>query len=458
MHYQIKLDPQAENVVQNRRVYDQLLRNEASHFLAGNLRQRIFNVKSYLSQSRQTDDFLYLNVNLLNLVATSFADFAVGGGVKIKLSNPDLQKVWDGIAEENNFAELVYQSVINQSGMGYSVIRTRKNLDEKIVLEEIPHEYYYPQTSLLMLGERPNVHHLVSMREAKKGKFEAFIQTYEKTKLSELDDETYNKIAPVQSEEGWLYTRGKYVRKQKDVFVLEGDLECEWLEFLPLTQVNNQCVSGEFFGESDFAPVLDLLEEFNDRISQISVQFIKHLNSKLALPESMGNALMNEEKSINEVEFFGYRAGENPPQYVENANSLIPEAQEYLDRLIRLISAMVQVPSSFLGLSESAGVEKVEALKIKLNRFLKKVQRKQKMHEAKLKKIVKDSLRLAGYENENLNIEVIWSETLPQDIATDASVYSDLAQDGIISRRTALTKIMKDWDESRIDQEEEELS
>lgn len=455
MHYQIKLDQQTEQVVANRRIFDQLLRNEASHFLAGNLRQDIFKVKSYLSPSRQTDDFLYLNVNLVNLVATAFADFAVGGGVKVKLSDPEIQTVWDKIAEENNFGELIYQSLINQAVIGYSVLRTRLD-EEQVVLEEIPHEYYFPNVGELVLGQKPDTHHIVSLREGKKGAVYATIQTYQKMNVQDLDEATYEKVAPVQNEIGWLYTSGEYVRTE-DSFVLESELKAEWLDFLPLTQVNNQCVSGEYFGESDFAPVLDLLEEFNDRITQISVQFIKHLNSKLALPESMGNLLMNEEKSINEVEFFGYRAGENPPQYVENQNSLIPEAQEYLDRLLRMISAIVQIPVNFFGLQESAGAEKVEALKIKLNRFLKKVQRKQKMHENKIKKLVRDSLKLAGYENPDLHLEVIWSDPLPQDLATDASVYSDLAEDGIITRRTALTKIMKEWDEGRINQEEENL-
>jgi len=454
MHYQIKLDRHAEHVVANRRIFDQLLRNEASHFLAGNLRQDIFKVKSYLSNSARTDDFLYLNVNLVNLVATAFADFAVGGGVKIKIADPELQTVWDDIAEENNFGELIYQSMINQSVIGYSVLRTRLE-NENVVLEEIPHEYYYPNVDELLLGQKPDTHHIVSLREGKKGEVSAIIQTYQKMRAEDLDEETYTQLGPIKNEIGWLYTRGTYLRTEHN-FVLEGDLTAEWLDFLPLTQVNNQCISGEYFGESDFAPVLDLLEEFNDRITQISVQFIKHLNSKLALPESMGNALLNEEKSINEVEFFGYRAGENPPEYVENKNSLIPEAQEYLDRLLRMISAIVQIPTSFLGLQESGGAEKVEALKIKLNRFLKKVQRKQKMHEIKIKKLVRDSLRLAGHAD-CASIEVIWSDPLPQDLATDASVYSDLADDGIITRRTALTKIMKDWDEGRINQEETDL-
>jgi len=43
---------------------------------------------------------------------------------------------------------------------------------------------------------------------------------------------------------------------------------------------------------------LDLLEELNDRITQLSVTFIKHLNTKIALPESMLTYL---EQKIEEI-------------------------------------------------------------------------------------------------------------------------------------------------------------
>jgi hypothetical protein len=52
---------------------------------------------------------------------------------------------------------------------------------------------------------------------------------------------------------------------------------------------------------------LDLLEEVNDRFTQISVQFIKHLNSKISLPEWVSALLQNKEKKIQNLEVFVHR-------------------------------------------------------------------------------------------------------------------------------------------------------
>ena len=77
-----------------------------------------------------------------------------------------------------------------------------------------------------------------------------------------------------------------------------GDIIDEELDFLPLFVMNNDIVNDEddddtdnenyyttpYLGESDFRNIIDLIQDVNDRHTQISVEMIKHLGSKVSYP------------------------------------------------------------------------------------------------------------------------------------------------------------------------------
>jgi hypothetical protein len=78
-------------------------------------------------------------------MANTTADYIIGDGIEIAIDNKEAQNKRKEIADSNNMDELLYNIVLMSGIYGYSVVRSRKADDDRIVLEEIPYDYYFPQ-------------------------------------------------------------------------------------------------------------------------------------------------------------------------------------------------------------------------------------------------------------------------------------------------------------------------
>lgn len=449
MQQSINLDPIITNEIKHRSTFHKIYTNQTSHFVLGTFKAQVFNIKSYLSSNNTKDEYLYLSVNLLSLMANTTADYLIGDGIQIDINNEQAKAKRDEIAHDNNFDELIYNIALNVWIYGYAVLRTRKDDNEEIVIEEIPYDYYYPQIEGLFLGEQPKIIYLISHIN----------ETLNSTIQSKAKIQTYTK----QDNGSRLIEYGLYtVTLDGSAYTLEQELATpETLEFLNIYRFDNKRIGGKHLWISDYGDVLDLLEEVNDRFTQISVQFIKHLNSKLSLPEWVSALLQNKEKKIQNLEVFVHRQWEQPAQYIENHNSLIPEAQNYVDKILKLIWAITQIPISFFGFEETGGAEKVEALRIRLTRFLKKIQRKQRMMELILRKLVKETLTFAGI-TWDYTVDIKFSDAMLKDLQQNTQMYIDLYNTSLVSQETAIGQIfsrdaiMVQQEVDRIKQEQDE--
>jgi len=426
----IELDNNAVELIEQRKIYDSLFKNNLSHFIEWTFRENIFNLKSFLTRDINKDELLYISVNLSSLIVKSFADFCYWDGIKIELWQN--QEEWDKIADYNNIDNLFYWIFISQSKTWYAILRTR--LEEwEVKIEEIPFDYYYPVISNLALWQEPIEHNIISFYLDNEWNKKANIQQY---KL--LDNWKWKYL-------NWIWTAEQW---QIDI---EQVITEEILDFLPIIRVDNQKIAGELFWRSDLEEILDLLEEINDRITQISVQFIKHLNSKIALPESMLEWIerAKEDWKINwiwELDTLAFAQWEQKPEYVENKNAMIKDWLDYIDRILKITASIVQIPTSFFWLEENGGAEKVEALRIRLMRFLKKVSRKQRMFEIQLKNLIKKSLQLKWYNTDNLEIDVKFTDWIQQTFEQKANTYWELYWLGLVSKETAIKNIF-DYDD-----------
>jgi hypothetical protein len=449
MQQSINLDPIITNEIKHRSTFHKIYTNQTSHFVLGTFKAQVFNIKSYLSSNNTKDEYLYLSVNLLSLMANTTADYLIGDGIQIDINNEQAKAKRDEIAHNNNFDELIYNIALNVWIYGYAVLRTRKDDNEEIVIEEIPYDYYYPQIEGLFLGEQPKIIYLISHIN----------ETLNSTIQSKAKIQTYTK----QDNGSRLIEYGLYtVTLDGSAYTLEQELATpETLDFLNIYRFDNKRIWGKHLWISDYGDVLDLLEEVNDRFTQISVQFIKHLNSKISLPEWVSALLQNKEKKIQNLEVFVHRQWEQPAQYIENHNSLIPEAQNYVDKILKLIWAITQIPLSFFWFEEAGGAEKVEALRIRLTRFLKKIQRKQRMMELILRKLVKETLTFAGIAWD-YTVDIKFSDAMLKDLQQNTQMYIDLYNTSLVSQETAIGQIfsrdatMVQQEVDRIKQEQDE--
>jgi hypothetical protein len=182
----------------------------------------------------------------------------------------------------------------------------------------------------------------------------------------------------------------EYDESRKLTRLLEEAKSTEVLDFLPMFLFNNDLEDKNetidntknfdkygnipyLFNQSDYVDLAELIEEINDRNSQISVEFIKNLTSKMSLPKSFIEAEnlkkkkeeMQREKQetpntkpngryenslADNPDFYIHEDGETPAQYITKDSSLLQIAiNNRLDQLIRYISAVSAVPVSSLG-------------------------------------------------------------------------------------------------------------
>ena len=113
MQQNINLDPIISKEISHRSTFHKIYTNQASHFVLGTFKAQVFNIKSYISSATNKDEYLYLTVNLLSLMANTTADYLIGDGIQIDINNDQAKAKRDEIAHNNNFDELIYNIALN---------------------------------------------------------------------------------------------------------------------------------------------------------------------------------------------------------------------------------------------------------------------------------------------------------------------------------------------------------
>ena len=443
MDQTIKVDLTLASELKVKRKLQKVYENDASHFVKGNFRASVFNIKTLLSKKVRKDEILYLPLNIPSMIGTGFADFIVWDGIDIEIDNEEIQKKRNEIEERNDFDEVLYNMAIEQSVYGYANCRIRKDDEDEIVIEQVPFTQYRPALDGMYLWESLNKIYIISLKSwsLTEATNSALVQQYEK-----MDNGKWTVSV-------WVYTfsgAGDLIEMQ-----FKEEKKSEVMDFLNIYTVQNKKLWDKHLWESDFTDCIDYIEDVNDRMTQISFQFIKHLNSKMSLPEGISKFISKEDKTVPDLDVYVHRQGEQPAMYIENTNSLISEARDHINTLLRIISALTQSHPSFVWLDEWWWVEKVEALKIKLLRFLNKVRRKRSRFENMIKKLVKDAIVWSG-EKKEFSIEVKFNDDMLKDTEGMFDRYMKLYDAWLLSKQTTIGYTM-DRDEAAVESEIEKI-
>lgn len=120
---------------------------------------------------------------------------------------------------------------------------------------------------------------------------------------------------------------------------------------------NNVGVIPRFFHQSDYVDLADFLQELNDRGSQISVEFIKNLTSKISVPAGFRDAqtmeaLKNGDKKAfaKNPDYLVHNPGEEPARYItKDANYVQVSITDYIPYLLKMIGFIASIPAALLG-------------------------------------------------------------------------------------------------------------
>ena len=339
--------------------------NQVSQFSEKNYRKKAFTIKSDLAHDFDKDEYLYIPVNLWRAITRIFKDYVIWMGFSVDFWNDEKNNKFVQLSDRIELKLILDEAISGQSSIWYSIVRVRKDPNEEIPrVEFIPLPNYCANMQWLWIGDKfedIREHFIFSIQKDENWKRYMYVDRYEK-----LD-------------KGWM---GYYWEKwdyNKD-FVFKNRIE-EWveeyLEDLPLFIFNNDLTNPNavdemdiratqikwfvweiprYFNQSDYVDLADLFQEINDRGSQISVEMIKNLTSKMSVPAWFKDAINaqklrkgNDKMFVENPDFLIHNPWETPAQYItKDAEYLNMTLDKYIPMLLKFIWFVAGIPSALL--------------------------------------------------------------------------------------------------------------
>ena len=349
--------------------YAVIFANQTNQFSEKNYRKKAFTIKSDLAHDFDKDEYLYIPVNLWRAITRIFKDYVIWMWMSVDFWKEEDNKDFVELSDKIKLKLVLDEAINNQSAIWYWIVRVRKiikNWEEIPRLEYIPLPNYCADMSWMWIGdefEDIKEHYIFSIQKDDKwGKY-MYVDRYEK-----LDDWT----RMWYYWEKWNYNRD-FVFKDKIADGVE-----EKLEDLPLFIFNNDLTNPNvvdeldnriqqtkwfvweiprYFNQSDYVDLADLFQEINDRWSQISVEMIKNLTSKMSVPAWFKDAInaqnlrkKNQDKYFAEnPDFLIHNPWETPAQYItKDAEYLNMTIDKYIPMQLKFIWFVAGIPSALL--------------------------------------------------------------------------------------------------------------
>lgn len=442
-------------------------------------RKQAFQIKSFLSGDADKDKTLYLRYNYFRLISKAYADYEVGEGIQVQFENTKIQERLTQWMDSSNIQQLIYNVMVQKSKIGHCIVRCLFRDDEKSkrtpIIEKIPLTNYFCSTTGISVGatfvDLPE-HHIVNV-------YNEIINGETKTR-AKVD--TYRKQG-----DQWIGEYGTYEYSASFTYNDDnriGELTTEVLPYLPLflfnaenleddmlegEDIRNQKGSGllkMIFAESDYVDVMDIIQDINDRQSQISVEFIKHLGSKISLPESyferaqnmsINSLLKNKSNTVeainNHIENFDYishGAGESPAQYITKDAVMIDKAIDKIEKDIRAISTFTSIPVYMLGLETASGNRHVGTDEKDAEAFLQKIKRRRSIAYATLQQFF--AYVAWGMKFEYVLPTIKFPKLPNGDLSVKVDIASRMKDNGFLSQKS-LIKFVNNFDDAEYDEE-----
>lgn len=219
---------------------------------------------------------------------------------------------------------------------------------------------------------------------------------------------------------------------------------------------------GTIYGRSDYADIIGLQGELNNRVTQEGEILDKHADPWLSGPPSM----LDEKGAIdNKNRYINVEAGDQEPAYLVWDGQLMAVNQQIVRLINHIILTAGLSPESFQ-VDTAGGAESGRALRMRQHRTADAVEMRQIVYGEALRRVISIASKLGGVrgdapdgaaqvrallEPQDINIE--WPDGLPADPLEEIERTTLEVQGKLLSRRTAIENLHSDWTQERIDQE-----
>ena len=341
--------------------------NQVSQFSEKNYRKKAFTIKSDLAHDFDKDEYLYIPVNIGRAITRIFKDYVIWMWISVDFQNEETNNKFVELSDKIKLKLVLDEAITNQSSIWYWIVRIRKvikNWEEMPKAEYIPlPNYCADMRGMWIWDEFEDIreHYIFSVQKDENGKKYMYVDRYEKV------------------DNGWMWYYGEKWDYNKD-FVFKNRIQ-EWveesLEDLPLFIFNNDLTNPNvvdemdvrvvqqrwfvweiprYFNQSDYVDLADLFQEINDRGSQISVEMIKNLTSKMSVPAWFKDAINaqklrkgQDKMFVDNPDFLIHNPWETPAQYItKDAEYLNMTLDKYIPMLLKFVWFVASIPSALL--------------------------------------------------------------------------------------------------------------
>lgn len=423
---------------------------------------KVFGMKDYFKASDINKGKMYIALNLCALISEYYADMIIGDGVYFDVPNEgedgkELQKSINEIVERNDLDRRLFEVAVTQSKSGFGVIRVAKDdITGEALIQEVPVDQYFPVWSGAIdpkMTECTLASYIDLADEKGKTKEYIYKQIYSYTVNGSvyLEHQLWS-TKSIANADG---TYGKHQDARKPISLFDSSLTdgvIDGITQIPVFKIDNIRGSGSIYGKSDYDDISDLIAEINNRITQISIQLVKNLNAKLAVPRGTITDDGTVQSTGTELFEVGEGEGAFVPKFILNENPLIKEGFNQIEDLTRQVSAITKIPMDVFGIDTKGGAERVEAMRMRLWNTLRKATRKRIYFDKTLKNIIRMCVKVETGMDVDSDIKVVWSDILPEDKLEKTEMLVSQVAGGLKSPKKAV-KELQDLDDADLEEE-----
>lgn len=388
----------------------------------------------------------YVVPNFAGLISRVVADMLFGEKITIDFDDENTQKFADGLIEDNQLINQLYESALANSRRGDSVFKLRVGQrnpfiltqPSSIIAEEVSPSIYFPEFDQNSPRYTPNQ--------------DMIAWTFQQAGNTYLHKEIH--VPGYIYHEIYNYNPNsrKIINKVDQGLFGFDEIEETGIERSLVFHVPNFRDGNGFWGTSDYQGLTSLFFAINNRLTKTDNILDKHSDPILAVPPGV----LDEDGSIRKealgmFEVANDTPGFNKPEYIVwNAN--LESAEKEIDSLVDLLFTMAEVSPTAVGRDDKGGgrAESGRALKFRLLSAIRKRNRKIRYYDFAIKDMLKVSIELANAHllkagdvkpGDPDRPTIDWGDGVLNDIVEQTEVEIKRVDAGLSSRADSIARL-----------------
>lgn len=433
---------------------------------------------SKYNMGKNYNDLLYVSINLAGVICKKNADFLFGEQIQVYSGKEEKSAEQESITkllENNDIHILNYESALSNAYRGDSFFKVRygqefggeipEEVDTKrVIIEHIAAESVFPEVSMFNRNKIVAYHVAVPVKVLIDGRqeWQLFVESHY---AGRIEHRVFNLVAKEIEYKGAF---AEVVGWKIDSEVVSARrVEYTGVSMPLVVHIPNYALDESWEGLDDITEHIPVLEEINNRLTQISDILNRHADPMMVVPAGIlgedenGQPIFHVQRD-KVVEVMG--KDDIKPEYVTWEGQLAHAFKE-LETLVDLLLTSAEIPGVALGRGDS-GTSGSSGLAIKwrMNSLLSKINRKRQYYDRGLKRIfiiAQQLEKVVGVADYELFVpQIVFQDGLPSDETEQATIMSirtsgmkTLSQKTAIMRLENMTEEQAELEIKRIEEE-----